>query len=220
MLFHRIIEPVENDFGNAFEYSLAWMHYVEPPAPQTQAEPAVPKQVYCMFTQLARGSYAPCLEVTITGGPSGTIKKTSARFQFQLALGAWLAGAECSLDGGRYKSCSSGKQYRGLDAGKHVFKVRGKDSTGEVGKPAKRSFKVKKKRKNARDKSPTGEGKVAFATCVAHQDTSVRLARRVRGRAGLLGERGDLERAAGSLLEHLHRPPPRSARRARRAGGR
>lgn len=147
VLFHRIIEPVENDPFNAFEFSLAWLHYVQPPQPQTQADPAPPKPVYCMFTQLARDFYAPCLEVTITDGPKRKTKKSSARFEFQLYPEAWLAATECSLDGSRYKPCQSGKSYRGLDPGKHSFKVRGRDGTGKTGRPDTHKFTVKKKKK-------------------------------------------------------------------------
>jgi CSLREA domain-containing protein len=50
---------------------------------------------------------------------------------------------QCSLDGGRFRACESPKRYRGLRPGKHVFRVRAIDVTGNVDRtPVKRRFEV------------------------------------------------------------------------------
>ncbi len=147
VLFHRIIEPVENDFGNFFEYGLAWMRYQEPPEPQTQGPQAVPKQVYCLFAYLATGYYAPCLETTITKGPRKKTKKRSATFRFDLAKGAFLTAMECSLDGAEFAPCETGISYGRLKRGRHVFEVRGYNGIAQRGEPDRHRWKIKKKRR-------------------------------------------------------------------------
>ncbi len=50
---------------------------------------------------------------------------------------------ECKLDQGRFKPCSSPKSYRGLKPGRHVFRVRAIDASGQVDQtPVVKSFRI------------------------------------------------------------------------------
>jgi hypothetical protein len=55
-----------------------------------------------------------------------------------------VAGASfrCKLDGGPYKRCSSPKTYRGVDPGKHVFRVYAVSPDGSRGRPRVFRFTV------------------------------------------------------------------------------
>jgi hypothetical protein len=77
---------------------------------------------------------------TITSGPSGATSATSATFAF-------LAGArgdtlECALDNSSFAACTSPKTYSGLRDGTHAFRVRERNSAGQVGDAASRSWTV------------------------------------------------------------------------------
>ncbi len=50
----------------------------------------------------------------------------------------------CKLDYGPYKACSSPKTYRGLDVGKHIFRVYAIDPSGNKGNPRVIRFTVTK----------------------------------------------------------------------------
>lgn len=146
VIFHRIIEPVDNN-PVELEIGYAWMKFAPPPQPQTQAAAPEPKLVYCLFAELAKGFYPQCLEATITGGPSGRVRRLRVRFRFEGTPSSTLTTTfGCSLDGRRFKRCASGQRYRGLEPGKHVFKVRARNSNGDVGAPATRAFRVTRKR--------------------------------------------------------------------------
>jgi predicted outer membrane repeat protein len=69
-------------------------------------------------------------QTTITSGPTGLRRSTSARFSFT----SNEAGArfECSLDGAALKSCASPKSYAGLKQGSHTFRARAIDPSGNV----------------------------------------------------------------------------------------
>jgi hypothetical protein len=62
--------------------------------------------------------------------PAATTQSTSATFMF--ASGEQNVTFECSLDGGAYAGCSSPKEYTGLAAGEHSFRVRAIDAAGNV----------------------------------------------------------------------------------------
>ena len=50
---------------------------------------------------------------------------------------------QCRLDDRKFRACKSPKRYRGLPAGKHVFRVRAIDPAGNVDRtPARRRFEV------------------------------------------------------------------------------
>jgi hypothetical protein len=51
---------------------------------------------------------------------------------------------KCKLDKGKLKPCRSPKTYKKLKPGKHKVFVQATDSVGNVGKTAKKSFKIKK----------------------------------------------------------------------------
>jgi hypothetical protein len=89
------------------------------------------------------GDLAPDItapKVTITKAPKAKSTTTTAKFKFN----SNEAGSkfQCKLDKGKFKSCRSPKTYKKLKPGKHVFKVRATDKAGNVGKPAKRTFKI------------------------------------------------------------------------------
>jgi hypothetical protein len=66
----------------------------------------------------------------ITDKPAATTQSSSASFGF--ASNEQNATFECSLDGGAYAGCSSPKEYTGLAAGEHTFRVRAVDAAGNV----------------------------------------------------------------------------------------
>jgi DNA-directed RNA polymerase specialized sigma24 family protein len=80
-------------------------------------------------------------DTTITGGPRGPAKATSATFQFSSNDSS--ASFQCRLDAGGWSACSSGKTYSSLSQGQHTFRVRAKDANGTKDRsPAKRTWKV------------------------------------------------------------------------------
>ena len=79
-------------------------------------------------------------QTTLDSGPTGKTRARKATFGFSSnEPGTFL----CSLDGSRFRKCSSGKTYERLSTGKHVFKVRAKDrATNLDGTPAVREWRV------------------------------------------------------------------------------
>ena len=71
-------------------------------------------------------------------------KKTeSAKAKFRFRSNEADSTFECKLDRDEWKSCDSPKRYRGLDAGKHKFKVRATDAAGNTdSSPAKYRWRV------------------------------------------------------------------------------
>jgi hypothetical protein len=69
-------------------------------------------------------------ETTIDGGPSGTVRSTSATFSFS----SNEAGSrfECRIDGGPFTACTVPTTYDGLAEGAHSFEVRAIDGAGNV----------------------------------------------------------------------------------------
>jgi hypothetical protein len=82
----------------------------------------------------------PAPETTITKGPKGKVKATTAKFKFSSPTKG--AKFECKLDRKKFKPCKSPKTYVGLKPGKHVFKVRAVKGKTADPTPAKRKFKV------------------------------------------------------------------------------
>jgi hypothetical protein len=77
---------------------------------------------------------------SITGGPSGTVNTSSARFSFSSEAGATF---ECKLDGAAFSACTSSKSYTALTNGRHTFSVRARDGAGNVdASPASRTWTV------------------------------------------------------------------------------
>jgi CSLREA domain-containing protein len=80
-------------------------------------------------------------QTKITKGPKGKSSSTVAKFTFT----STEAGStfQCKLDGKPFKTCRSPKKYKGLKAGKHVFKVRATDAARNVDpSPAVKKFTV------------------------------------------------------------------------------
>jgi hypothetical protein len=80
-------------------------------------------------------------DTSISGGPSGSTRSTSASFDF--ASPDTTSAFECRLDAGAWTACNSPKVYSGLGNGTHTLDVR---ATNEVGKtdptPATKSWTV------------------------------------------------------------------------------
>jgi hypothetical protein len=81
-------------------------------------------------------------ETTITSGPSGTVRSTTASVAFKSSEPE--AGSfECRRDGGSWSACASPAGYSALGQGAHTFEVRAIDGEGTVGPtPDKRSWTV------------------------------------------------------------------------------
>ncbi|HEX6709713.1 MAG TPA: Ig-like domain-containing protein [Rubrobacter sp.] len=78
---------------------------------------------------------------TITSGPSGSVKSTSATFTFISSESG--SKFQCSLDGSLFSGCSSPKIFSNLTDGSHLFGVRAIDASENVDQsPAQRSFTV------------------------------------------------------------------------------
>ncbi|MEP7225270.1 MAG: hypothetical protein ABI783_09965 [Actinomycetota bacterium] len=67
---------------------------------------------------------------TIPSHPDTTTTSTNATFEFDVAAGS---AAECRLDGGDWRECSSPVMYVGLGAGPHTFCVRAVSADGVAG---------------------------------------------------------------------------------------
>ncbi|MEN3342249.1 MAG: hypothetical protein V7644_1653 [Actinomycetota bacterium] len=79
-------------------------------------------------------------DTTITGGPSGTVSSTSARFSFESSESG--STFECRLDGA-FGACPWLGAYSRLTAGPHTFEVRARDAAGNVDPtPAERTWTV------------------------------------------------------------------------------
>lgn len=77
-----------------------------------------------------------------TGSPSSATNKTDAAFSFYSSEPNG-ASFECSLDGAAYAACQSPKSYSKLAEGKHTFKVRALDASGNADtSPASKSWVV------------------------------------------------------------------------------
>jgi len=84
---------------------------------------------------------APVLPApVISSGPSGSTPEHGATFEF----GSDTPGVtyECSLDGATYTACTSPTSYDNLADGEHTFRVRTRDTDGNVSEPATRAWTV------------------------------------------------------------------------------
>ncbi len=80
-------------------------------------------------------------QTTITKGAPERTHKTRLGFRFRSSEPN--SNFECTLDNRPWRPCTSPKKVKRLDEGRHKFKVRAKDSAGNVDRtPAKDSFKV------------------------------------------------------------------------------
>jgi hypothetical protein len=65
----------------------------------------------------------------ITGKPTNPTKSTSATFNFNSEKKSTFM---CSLDGGAFEACKSGKKYNPLGLGPHNFRVQATDAAKNV----------------------------------------------------------------------------------------
>ncbi len=86
-------------------------------------------------------------KVRISKGPKPKTGKPTAKFEF--AADEANVSFECKLTGKavgkrfrKFKACDSPRTYRRLQPGKKRFEVRAADGAGNIGKPAKRTWKV------------------------------------------------------------------------------
>jgi hypothetical protein len=70
-------------------------------------------------------------------------KKRMATFKFKGSGGFGKRTFQCKLDKKKYSSCKSGKTFKRLKLGKHVFRVRAKTSGAVDKSPATKKFKIK-----------------------------------------------------------------------------
>jgi len=93
-----------------------------PPPPVATGDPACPlsrQEAAPVATPSPSVPAAP--SVTITSGPPRESAQTSAPFSFTGTAGG---AYECSLDGGAWKPCSSGRDFGPVAPGDHLFQVR------------------------------------------------------------------------------------------------
>jgi hypothetical protein len=71
-------------------------------------------------------------QTSITSGPTGTVRATSATFAFVTTEGGVGSGFECRLDGAGWAPCTTPVSLAGLSQGSHTFRVRARDRAGNV----------------------------------------------------------------------------------------
>ena len=79
-------------------------------------------------------------QVTITGGPTGTVAVIDATITFTVDDPA--ATAACRLDGGAWAPCTSPATFTGLGNGIRTVEVRATDAVGNVGPVASRTWTI------------------------------------------------------------------------------
>ena len=79
------------------------------------------------------------IDTAITGGPEGLTNNPNPSFTFSTGAGTSF---ECSMDGGAFEPCASGKSYPGIANGPHTFRVRAKHEGWFDRIPAQRTFTV------------------------------------------------------------------------------
>jgi hypothetical protein len=112
------------------------------------------------------------LQTTITAGPDAVTKSTSATFRFSGVDGAGhaLTAFQCQLDGSAFIPCSSPQSYKGLDQGKHIFRVLSSDGKGTIDPtPAEFVWQIG----NATVTKPTQGPKMIFLPIIAHRDAQM-----------------------------------------------
>lgn len=80
-------------------------------------------------------------QTRITKGPKKRSEKTRAKFRFSSSEPG--SSFECKFDREGYEDCRSPEKIKGIDDGRHKFRVRATDAAGNTDPtPAKRRFKV------------------------------------------------------------------------------
>lgn len=101
---------------------------------------AEPSSDYNLRTFVAPPDTTPP-DTSITSGPSGTVRSTSASFGFSSSESG--SSFECRRNGGAWAACTSPKAYSSLSQGSHTFEVAATDGAGNRDMtPAKRTWRV------------------------------------------------------------------------------
>src|SRR2546421_959245 len=87
---------------------------------------------------IASAKTAPA--VTITDGPTGTVRTPSASFSFTSSTNN--ATFTCKLDSSGWTGCTSPRKYSDVANGSHTFQVQAKGPGGVTGQPAGSSWTV------------------------------------------------------------------------------
>ena len=91
-------------------------------------------------TERACGGRGDAPDTKIDKGPKKRTSKTSAKFRFSSSDEG--ADFECSLDGTRFKQCSSPLKVKRLKKGRHTFEVRAATDGAKDGSPASYRWRV------------------------------------------------------------------------------
>lgn len=126
--------PTELEAGDDTDDSAADFQVTTERTPRPNSDPPAGKPC---------GSGGAKLQTEIDAGPRRRTVKRKARFKFSSPAAA--AGFECSLDGKRFKPCSSPLKLKRLKRGKHVFEVRAVLDGAVDGSPATYRWKVRKR---------------------------------------------------------------------------
>jgi len=141
-----------SEAGSTFECSLDKSPWAACPSPMTYRDLAVgPHYVQVRATDPAgNADQSPATasfsvvgpDTTITSGPTGAVRATSATFAF--SANENQATYQCAFDSTAYTACSSPVTYAGLaPASSHAFSVRAVAADGRTDpSPATRSFSV------------------------------------------------------------------------------
>jgi hypothetical protein len=100
--------------------------------------PATPNTYTATYTAAPQDTTPPI--VTISSGPSGTVKQNYVTFSFSGTDNVTPAANltfECKLDGAASSACTSPKKYTGLAKGPHTFRVTAKDAAGNTGQDSR-----------------------------------------------------------------------------------
>lgn len=123
-----LLEPSDDTDDSAADFDLA--------APTPRPNSVAPTEKQC-------DTEPP--ETEITKAPKRKLFKSRAKFKFRSSEPR--SSFECKLDRGTFEGCESPEKVKGLELGKHKFRVRAIDSEGNVDPtPAAAKFKVKRKR--------------------------------------------------------------------------
>jgi hypothetical protein len=107
------------------------------PATTPDPEPDPPPDSCPADDQRLDDCTPPALQ--ITAGPKAKTEKPKARFEFAADEAATF---ECALDKAGFVPCKAPKRYRGLDSGKHIFRLRAFDSNGNLSAPISKRWRV------------------------------------------------------------------------------
>ena len=138
--------------GDPQAQSAAWFDLAQIIAYPTPTVTAGPGPA---VTPTATPGLGPVVTPTVTPTPDVTPPRTSLRAArinsakrratFRFASGERGSKSLCKLDKKKYKPCTSPKTYKKLKPGKHVFRVKARDRSGNVDRtPLVKRFRIKR----------------------------------------------------------------------------